>query len=235
MAPRRPDDEPAGLPPEWAGFVVPDDISELDEESRALRAELDGSRDRSGLRWLFGARPRRRFEPSALLILVVLVVALFIASLGVFLQPAAPRAPAALPLAHPTALPGEAEALLPDLAVTVGGTRALRLRNVRPAVLVVLPAQCVCGPLIDDVITGTAPSRLKVLVIGPSSDPALPSTVPRSRVTAGTDSGGRLAAMYQAGSKPLVLFVRSDGSVSRVLQDARPGNELHQEIAGLAH
>lgn len=235
MSPRRPDDEPAGLPPEWAGFVVPDDISELDEESHALRAELHGRRDRRGLRWLFGSRPRRRFEPSGLLVLAVLVVALFIASLGIFLQPSAPRAPVPRPLAHPTALPGSSDALLPDLAVTVGGSSAWRLRNVRPAVLVVLPAQCDCGPLIDDVITGTAASRLKVLVIGSVSDPALPSSAPRSRVTASTDSGGRLAATYQAGSNPMVLFVRSDGTVSRVLHNAKPGSELHQEIAGLAH
>lgn len=234
MSPRRPDDEPAGLPPEWAGFVVPDDLSELEDESLALRAELHGTPREHGLRRLFGARPRLRYEPSGLLVLVVLVIALFFASLGVFLQPSAPRTPAARALAHPTALPGAAEALLPDLAVTVGRTTALRLRNVRPAVLVVLPAECACGSLVDDVITGTAASRLKVLVIGPSSDPALPSTVPRSRVTAGTDSGGRLAATYQAGSDPLVLFVRSDGTVSRVLHDAKPGAVLHQEIAGLA-
>jgi len=235
LPPRRPDDEPAGLPPEWAGFVVPDDLSELDEESRAVRAELHGTRDRIGPRWLLGAWSRRRYEPSGLLVLAVLVVALFFASLGVFLQPSAPRAPAARALAHPTSLPGATEALLPDLAVTVGQTRALRLRSVRPAVLVVLPAQCACGPLVDDVITGTAASRIKVLVIGPLIDPVLPSTVPRSRVTAGADSGGRLAATYQAGRNPIVVFVRSDGTVSRVLHDARPGADLHQEIAGLAH
>lgn len=235
MPPRRPDDEPAGLPPEWAGFVAPDDLSELEEETRAVRAELHGTNRRTGLARLFGTRRRRRFEPSGFLVLVTVIVALFLASLGMFLQPTAPHAPASRPLANPSARPGAADALLPDMALTAGRTHAIRLRNVRPAVLVVVPAGCACDPLVSDVIDSTSASRLKVLLIGPGGDPALPAAVPRSRVSAATDAGGRLAATYDSGLLPLVLFVRSDGTVSRVMHDARPGAELHQEVAALAH
>lgn len=234
MSPRWPDDEPAGLPPEWAGFVAPDDISELDDEIRELRAESHGTYHRPpGRRQR--ARAWRRHESSGLLLLAVLVVALFFASLGVFLHPAAPQPPAQRPLAHPTAAPGTAEALLPDLALASGPTNSVRLRNVRPAVVVVLPADCDCDRLVAEVITSTAASRLKVLVVGQTRDPALPSTAPRSRVSAGTDTSGRLAATYQAGPEPLVVFVRSDGTVSRVMHSAKPGAELDQEVAGLAH
>ena len=165
MTPRRPDDEPAGLPPEWAGFVAPDDISELDQESRAVRAELHGRVRYGRLSSLFWGR--RRYEPSGLVLLVVLVVALFFASLGVFLQPSAPQSPASRPLAHPTATPGAAEALLPDLALATGRTDSVRLRNVRPAVLIVLPAACDCTALITDVIAGTVASRRRCSLSGP--------------------------------------------------------------------
>lgn len=235
MPPRRPDDEPAGLPPEWADFVVPDDASALAEESRAVRRQLYGASRRGGVRGLFWTRRWWRREPSGLVVLVVLVVALFIASLGMFWQPAAPKAPAPRPLAQSTAIPGTADALLPDLAVTTGRTGSVRLRTMRPAVLVVLPAACACSRLVDEVIRSTAASRLKVLVIGQTGDPPVPSTAPRSRVTSGTDAGGRLAATYQAGPAALLLFVRSDGTVSRVMRDAEPGAEVRQEVAGLAH
>lgn len=234
MSPRRPDDEPAGIPPEWADFVVPDDPSELDEESRAVRTQLYGAPHRSGVRGRSASRRWWRHEPSGLLVLVVLVVTLFIASLGVFVQPGPPKAPAPRPLAQPTAVPGAAGALVPDLALAAGRSGSIRLRNVRPAVLVVVPTPCDCAALVTDVITSTAASRLKVLIVGQQGDPELPNTAPRSRVSSGTDTGGRLAAAYRAGSTPLVLFVRSDGTVSRVMRDARPGAELHQEVAWLA-
>lgn len=220
------------MPSDWPGFIAPDDISELDEEARALRAELRAAAHPNGLRRRFVSW--RSPEPAGRLLLGVLVAALFFASLGVFLTPGAPRTPAPRPLAHPSASPGEADALLPDLALATGGIGSVRLRTVRPAVVILLPPECACAPLVSDVIAGTAASRLKVLIVGQRADPSLPSTAPRSRVFPSTDSGGQLTATYQAGAGPLVLFVRSDGTVTRVLRNAQPGPDLRQEIAGLA-
>ena len=237
MTSRRPDDESAGLPPEWAGFVVPDDISELEPEIRAVRGELPMAEERSRRARLGRIFETPRWQRSGLsgpLVAVVLLAVLAFASLVFLLRPATPPSPTPRPLAKPTVAPGVAEALLPDLAVPVGRTGSVRLRNLRPAVIVLVPAKCDCTPLIADVITSTTASRLNVLVLGERQDPPLPRTAPQDRVRAGTDTGGQLAMTYQAGPAPMVLFVRSDGTVARVMHNAEPGAQLHQEIRGLA-
>ncbi|MGB9377663.1 MAG: hypothetical protein WCB04_09145 [Mycobacteriales bacterium] len=234
MSARWPDDEPTGLPPEWAGFAVPDDISELDAEVRAVRREVYGRSRWTGLGPRRGSLRRRRLETSGIVLLGALILTLFVASLGVFLLPTRQPGSQAQPLSDVTADPGVAEALVPDVALTVGRNGSLRLRSVRPAVLVVLPSTCACEALLKDVIEATRAGQLRVVVIGRTRDPVLPSTVPRSRVTAATDAGGRIAATYQSGLTPMVLFVRANGVVARVMNNPSPGSELHDEANALA-
>lgn len=233
LAPR-PDDEPPGLPPEWAGFVVPDDISELDPEVALLRSETPAQPTPGLLRRLVQTRRWQRYGVSGPLVVIVLLAVAFVASLVFLLLPSTPRPPQVRPLANPRVGPGRPGGLLPDLALPVGVTDAVRLRNLRPAVIVLLPAGCDCTTLVSDVITSTSTSRLQVLLVGQVTDPVLARTTPTNRVRAGTDSGGRLASTYGLAGQPVAVFVRSDGTVSRVLRGAGPGAELHAEIAGLA-
>lgn len=243
MAAYRPEDDPPGLPPEWAGFVVPDDISELEPDIESLRRERPPT---ATPQWWPRLLDTKRWERTGLcgpLVTAVLLVVLVFASLVFLLRPAAPGAAQARPLAHPTALPGAVGALLPDVALPVGASDSVRLRNLRPAVLVIAPAACDCAPLIDDVVRRTRAARLQVLVIGVGADPALPSNAPRDRVHAARDTGGLLASSYGAGpgpgtvagerAEPTAIFVRSDGVVSRVLYPATPGVAVHTEIDGL--
>ncbi len=233
MASRLPDDEPPGLPPEWGGFVVPDDISELDSEIEQLRRELDVP-GRPHLQRIFRTRRWQQYGLSGPLVLVVLLVVLFFASLVFLLVPVPPRAAESRPLAHPTASPGTVGALLPDLALPVGTSGAVRLRNLRPAVVVLVPTGCHCQKLVDDVIASTSAARLQVLFVGTNGDPRLPSTAPVQRVRAATDAEDRLSLIYAAASGPTAVFVRADGTVTRILHDVTPGADIHQEIDALA-
>ena len=81
--------------------------------------------------------------------------------------------------------------------------------------------------------SATPPSYATVSMFGTTGYTWTPSTTdPRGQqLSTGT---GRLASTYQVGPIPIVLFVRSDGVVSRVLPKARPGGEIHDEIAALA-
>ncbi|MDQ6875475.1 MAG: hypothetical protein M3042_10505 [Actinomycetota bacterium] len=246
MAAHRPEDDPPGLPPEWAGFVVPDDISELEPEIELLRREFPTAATAGRWRRLLETKRWQRTGLSGPLVTAILLVVLAFASLIFLLRPTGPGLAQARPLAHPTALPGAAGALLPDVALPVGPNDAVRLRNLRPAVLVIAPAACDCARLIDDVVRRTRSAGLQVLVIGVGADPTLPRNAPRDRVHAARDTGGLLASSYGAragtGSdsgagavaEPTAIFVRSDGVVSRVLYPATPGAAVHTEIDGLA-
>ncbi len=231
----RPDDDAVGGPPDWAGLVVPDDISELEAEVTALRRErAQAAPPRSLLRGIVETRRWRRYGLSGPLLVIVLMVVLLFASLVFLLLPASPRSPRVRPLAHPRAPVGQPGALLPDLALTAGMTGAIRLRNVRPAVVLLLPGSCRCGPLVADVLDSTSSPRLPVLLVGEGTDPVLPSTAPTSRVHSGTDPAGRMATTFGLADRPIAVFVRSDGTVSRILRDATAGAELHDELAALA-
>jgi hypothetical protein len=233
VPPRLPDDEPPGIPPEWGSFAVPDDISELDSDVEQLRSELAAQR-RTRLQRLLETRRWQQYGLSGPLIVVVLLVVLFFASLVFLLVPVPPRSPEPQPLARSALGPGTAGALLPDLALPVGAASAVRLRTMRPAVVLLLPARCDCRPLVDDVIKSTSAARLQVLFVGTRSDPSLPDTAPIDRVRAATDTDGRLATIYQTPNGPTALFVRADGTVTRVLRNAKAGADIHQEVDALA-
>lgn len=230
----RPEDDPPGLPPEWAGLVVPDDISGLEADIALLHSEQPARQPVPPLRRLLQTRRWQQYGLSGPLVVIVLLVVLFFASLVFLLLPSGPRPPQVRPLAQPRFAPGQTDGLLPDLALPSGETEALRLRNFRPAVVLLLPGGCNCTGLVSDAISSTSALRLQVLLVGEGADPFLPGNSPTKRAHTGSDPGGRLAATYHLTGRPIAIFVRSDGTVARVLPGATPGTQLHDEVAGLA-
>ena len=238
-----PDDLP-DLPEEWGVIVIPDDLSELDDEVRAVRAELHLPEHRT--RWQrFADRPAlrglRRFGAAALrapVLIISLAVLVTIASLFASTWPGPPRSPATQRTATNTqdradTLPA-LELMGPD-----GGTVALRGRL--PAV-VLLTDDCDCGQLVADTIAAVRP---EIAVVTVSSTAPPPGTVPptgaapqaqgkivrslhdptselRSHLDLGTPDGTAAA-----------VLVNRDGEIVRRLPRIAAASDLRADLARL--
>ena len=227
---RRDDEDDRAGGESWIDHVViPDDISSLDAEIRALRRERRARARRDRLRRLVS--PRGVVGP--LVIVVLLMVAGF-ASLLVLFQP---RRPTASPA--PLASPGVgADGRLPDLTVTQADGTPRRLREFRPAVLALAPVGCGCDAVLKEV-GSTVVRRGVYFLLVDRTLPALPAGLAEpATVRLGEASTvrlveptGTLATAYraeQAGRRvpggPVLVLVRADGRVARVLpQPMSPG------------
>ena len=116
-------------------IVIPDDISELDGEVRALRRERRVQRRRQRLRRLAGSG-----RTGAPLLLVALLLVAGVAGLLVMFQPR--RTAGSV-----TGLGGvqATDARLPDVLVTVADGTKRRVRDYRPAVFALAPIGCRCS------------------------------------------------------------------------------------------
>ncbi len=204
-------------------IVIPDDIRELDAEVAAYRRELEQARreERRSLRrsrflprWLRGGLPSPVFT-------VALIV---IASTGLLLSVFAPvtqEPPRALPissLAHPKAPVGQKGGLLPDVEL-VADTQRISTRNVRPAVLILIPAKCDCAGLIRQVVGQAAevPPAPYTVVVSAGQDTTAAKLADAKDGGHGEalgvrDVNGVLAKTYKASTTaPTLLFVAGDG------------------------
>lgn len=223
------------LPPEWASLVVPDDASALDAEAAQVRAEL--ARERRRGQWHLTVLSGRwtRYGLSAPLIgLVLLVLASFASLLVVVLPGGSPLAPPA-PLAQPPVAPGRAGGLLPDVSLRDARGQPLPLRDVRPGVVLVVADRCDCAALIEEYTAATAEARVRLLVVGETVLPDLPTQLVRGRVVAVTDPGRLLAAGLDPApsGQPAAVLVESDGTINRVVGNARDIVSLRQELSDL--
>lgn len=260
MAERPPDDDPRDrgadvgrgdqvpdLPTEWAGLVIPDDASELWLLTQQIRRERRAAHRRAGLARLVRG-PGRSFVAS----MAVLALALAAILGSLFFIASDPATPPSRPLARPTSSPGAVGGLLPDLRLTASTGAQVRLRDVRPAVLLVLPATCGCRRLVADVLARAAAHGITLLVVaeGGTAFP-LPAGAAQRRVRSLTDPGRQLANTYApaaagtvtlrvssapsaVSSPPVAVFVRPDGLVNRVLIGPVAGDVLHDEITALS-
>jgi hypothetical protein len=171
-----PDDLP-DLPEEWGVIVVPDDLSELDDEVRAIRAELRlpehrtrGQRLADGLRRLASAGVR---TPVLIISLAVLVT---IASVFASAWPGPPRSPATQRTANHTDDRGDT---LPALELIGPDGSTVALRGHLPAVVLVTDG-CDCARLVADT---TAAVRPEIAVVTVSTTEASRGTVPPTGAT----------------------------------------------------
>jgi hypothetical protein len=181
-----------GFPPEWGRIVIPDDAAELDHEATKVRRELR----REALLHRNGLRPGRRMH-HLMLPLVLLTMAVLVATTSLFaaMFPQGRRGGNGIPSSKATAV--QTGAPLPDLALATATGRSVSLREVHPAVVLVL-RHCACR----DLISGTAKaagSHVRVLVVGAATPPALPPLPAGSRVTAVRDNDDQLTEAVAAG------------------------------------
>ena len=217
---RRDDEDDRAGGESWIDHVViPDDISSLDAEVRALRRERRGRARRDRLRrWVTG-----RGVVGPLVMVLVLMVAGF-ASLLMLFQPRRPATPPA-PLASPGAGAGRDDRLLPDLTVTRADGTSRRLRDFRPAVLALAPVGCGCDAALRDVGAPVVRHGLSFLLVDRTL-PALPVGLAEADTVRLAEPTGALAAKYRAeqGGKrapggPVLVLVGADGQVKRVLPE----------------
>lgn len=198
-------DKVPDLPPEWASIVIPDDARELTAEVEALRRERRRDARRAWMPRLF---PRPRYGLSGPLIALSVLIAGVFSSL-IFLLPTGPASPRQQRLGRPTAPAGSVGGLLPDVRLSSSTGSTVRTRDLRPAVVLVLPKSCACAALIDEIVTDTTTGRLAVLVVteGSSAPRPLPNNAPRERITSVADPASALdralalAAPSSAGSR----------------------------------
>lgn len=226
---------------------IPDDLRGLEDEIRAVQAELGidpglqaAPRTRRGrlLARITGRARRRRFAAptergwpapaglgrSLLVGPVVAVTLLLVAGLVALLPATGPksnRGTLTVPLASPSQPPGTVGGLLPDIGLDAP-MGVVPARNLRPAVLMLVPDRCACASAVHDLVgqveefpgisaaligsgdAGTA----ELAVARNGGDGRLPALVDRDGVLTRTYHGG------PTGSAPTVLIVAPDGTLT---------------------
>lgn len=211
------------------GVVVPDDLSELDAEVRALRRERRAERRRQRLRRL--ARPGRTSGP--LLMVAVLLVS-GVTGLLVLLQPRR-TAGTVTPL---TDAAQSSERSLPDVLVRLVDGTTRRAREFRPAVVALAPVGCRCDAALRD--AGRAADRHGIsFLLVDRTLPPLPVGLPDPAAIRLVEPTGEIATRYGAEKDgrrvpggPVLVLVGSGGQVTRVLPQASP-RTLDRELAAL--
>jgi hypothetical protein len=232
------DDELEGL-----ALLVPDDPRSLEGDRLAYLRELQTARDAGLARW---RRPFRSGPPGtgllgtglagpAILVLLV-VVGLIGSTLSVF-GSSATSTRALSPLASDDpALVGSVGGLLPDAQVLVKGTPA-SLRSARPAVLVMVPADCPgCSDLLPALRAQAKEYNLGFVLVGPRSQATQLADLAReslaSSATVLIDPTDAVRAAYDP-SGVTVVAVHTDGVVAAVWRDVQPDQRLETTLVQL--
>jgi hypothetical protein len=153
------------LPP--ANIVVPDDARELDRDVLAYHREQRARRRRQRMSRVFGPLTRNEYGGhAAILPLIVTVVALSMLA-GAMLSvitispasaPTVPKTPAASSAAIAPPIP------LPAGTVQLDG-KTVPVRSLVDSALILVPANCQCGPTLQRVLDLLAPKQLPLYFV----------------------------------------------------------------------
>ncbi len=215
------------LPPE---FVVPDDARELAAEAAAIRAELRADQPDGATT---PVQPRTSLSGPLIGLALMLIAA--IGSLVIVVLPYTPSRPVRVPLAAPTVADGVTGGLLPTMRLPDEDGRQVAIRDVRPAVLLLMPAGCDCDALAADVARVGTGARVAVELVGPDEPPARPTGIPQGRVLTLSDPGDALSAAItpQPGTEPTAVLVRADGIIIAVVRGLDTVDVIRADLARL--
>jgi len=208
--------------------VIPDDISELDAEVRALQRDRRAQRRRQRLRRLAGSG-----RGTGLLLVAMLLVA-GVTGLLVLFQPRRTSG-------NVTPVDGSSQAAdrrLPDVLVRLVDGTSRRVREFRPAVIALAPVGCGCDPALRDVGTAAHRHGVSFLMVDRRLPP-LPRGLAEPTAIRLVEPAGVLARQYgaeQGGRRapggPVLVVVGDGGQVVRVLPEASP-RTLERELSAL--
>ena len=126
-----------------------------------------------------------------------------------------PRAPIAT---APAAETGQLDGLVPDVVLGTS-TGSVHLRDMRPALVALVPTQCDCTDLLGILASQANEFGLGLVVVAPTAQDAeiasLPGRLHRGTVVPAYDANGELASTYGA-IGVTVLTLRPDGTVGYV-------------------
>ncbi len=237
--PRPPGDgELPDLPPEWGPIVIPDDLAELADEAAEIRAELAASQQLPRMGRLIRAEPHGPRRLTGPLVVLGLVLVTAFASLLVLVLPT-PSVPPTdrAPLATPAVAAGQVGGLVPLVGLSGPNGSLLRLRDLRPAVLLLTPAGCARCAAVGAALTVAArDSRVTVVLVADAGRPnPLPAEATGDRAVSLADPQGVLfrAVTARSPAGPTAVLVRADGVITRVVPDITDVATLRGELAAL--
>jgi hypothetical protein len=209
-------------------IVIPDDISELDAEIRALHRERRARRRRARLRRLTGSG-----RTGAPLLLVAMLLIAGVAGLLVMFQPR--RTPGSL---TPLETAQTTDRRLPDTPVRLADGSTRPIRDFRPAVLALAPIGCGCDAALT--AAGVAAHRHNLhFYLVDRSQPPLPVGLTDATAVRLIEPSGVVAEKYNAekdGERvtggPVLVFVGADGQVE-VLPKPTPST-VERDLSRLA-
>ena len=209
--------------------VIPDDISALESEVRALRRE-----QRARQRWTRLGRLTRFGRTGPFLVVAVLLIAGVAGLLALF----QPRRPAGAPGTVDTGL-AVTDRRLPDVLVRLVDGTTRRVREYRPAVVALAPVGCACDAELRG--AGTAARRHGVdFLLVDRTPPPLPPGLTEPGTVRLVDPTGAISVAFgaeaegrRAAGGPVLLVVGAGGEVVRVLPGASP-QALERELDGIA-
>jgi len=211
-------------------FLVPDDARSLDVDRDAYFRELAGG-------GVHEPPPRQPFSRSGLsgpLITVLLLVAVLAGSLMTVMAPRNELTPLPQPLASAPQQPaGHVGGLLPAVTVQVRALEVI-VRSLRPAVLLVVPAECDgCSASVASVLVQARTHRLRLVLVGsPAQQEQLTELVKSGaggQATVALDASGEIATAYGDGTLTAVV-VAPDGIVGSVEQGVTASTQLDADL-----
>lgn len=202
------------LPPEWGTIVIPDDLTELDDEAAVIRRDFRREARRNRWRKRFGRPPvyqRGDDEPPALGLPLLIMSIAIIATLTSLFAIAWPHATKSAPTPQQ---PSTAVSTLPDIMLTDAGGTQFRVRDRLPAVILVVDG-CPCADLIA--ATANAVSTPVTVIAVARVLPDLPTGLPAGRdVVAATDPSNSLHSVYPTDAVTALIASTGGGKVIQV-------------------
>jgi hypothetical protein len=223
-----------GWPPDFEHLVIPDDARELDADARALARERRARARRDRLRNLTRVRHWHQYPLSWAVAIAVVAATLGLTSLLVALRPGTRVVPRSQPLALTVNRPvGTEGGLLPDVRVGLGSS-GRALRDLRPAVIVLVPDGHDATETLRAAVRVADRHHVYAVAVG-SSLPALPADLRNTSLIPASDPTRALLTRFRASTIPVLLLVRDNGVLTRILTGTPPDSALNAEVVSLAN
>ncbi len=222
-------------------FVVPDDASELDRDLQAWRREQKWRRRREFLDHFVFKNGHKDSGLSGMFLATVLIALAMLGASVSFLTLRGAKTPpiaASLDLASPIAPPGTPGGLLPNVLLSTGEGTSFNVRDLRPALIVVVPVDCACDTTLASLSREAVINSVPVDLVGDNTQAVqierLAGQMRPSNVRAFVDDTGDFVAAYAPRGLTIVP-VHADGVTERVIRNYPAGGALGPSLADLKH